>query len=437
MTGLVLVFLLTGLSAVLLREDQPAGDCAVQVSAGAAAAQLVARDAHLPEGSEGARRRAVVDAVEGIGGPVGSVATGRFFERRDRTPTVLAYDDRLALVSTPAVGRATVNVVDPDTAATDWRVDLSSSPLWTTFTGGPVGEDLVLAFSGHDPTLLTLDADSAPLGCLTLRTGRRAHEGSTDVRTDQAAADVVVATVGRAPAHPRVVTRLQPSTGRDRWSVDGSGPLASVTVAGGLVLLARSDSATVATEGLPGPGASRGPWVEALHLEDGLPAWELDDASVLLTAGPDATSYLLQTGGGRPRLVAVDAEGRRRWSHPAPLAFRSAWLWRDRLVLRGPDPGGGPMLRAYDTATGDPAWQLRGRQVPPVGETPRNGFGTPLVEDGTAWLPAPNGVVEVDTATGRATRHDSDAPVDQLLRVGDPADGRVVVVSGTALLVTR
>jgi hypothetical protein len=46
-------------------------------------------------------------------------------------------------------------------------------------------------------------------------------------------------------------------------------------------------------------------------------------------------------------------------------------------------------------------------------------------------------VVEVDTATGRATRHDSDAPVDQLLRVGDPAEGRVVVVSGTALLVTR
>ena len=36
-------------------------------------------------------------------------------------------------------------------------------------------------------------------------------------------------------------------------------------------------------------------------------------------------------------------------------------------------------------------------------------------------------------ATGRATRHDSTAPVDQLLRVGDTT----VVVSGAALLVTR
>ena len=60
-----------------------------------------------------------------------------------------------------------------------------------------------------------------------------------------------------------------------------------------------------------------------------------------------------------------------------------------------------------------------------------------LVEDGVAWVPAPNGVVEVDTSSGRATRHDSEAPVDELLRVGDPADGRVAVVSGTALLVTR
>ena len=56
-----------------------------------------------------------------------------------------------------------------------------------------------------------------------------------------------------------------------------------------------------------------------------------------------------------------------------------------------------------------------------------------LVEDGVAWVPAPNGLLEVDVATGRVTRHDSESRVDQLLRVGDST----VVVSGTALLVTR
>ena len=101
-------------------------------------------------------------------------------------------------------------------------------------------------------------------------------------------------------------------------------------------------------------------------------------------------------------------------------------------MLRGRDPAGGPMLRAYDTATGEPAWQVRARQAPPVGEGPRPGFATALVEDGTAWVPAPNGLLEVDVATGRATRHDSAAPVDQLLRVGRT----VVVVSGEAVLVT-
>jgi hypothetical protein len=94
------------------------------------------------------------------------------------------------------------------------------------------------------------------------------------------------------------------------------------------------------------------------------------------------------------------------------------------------------VLRALDTSTGKPAWTVRGRQAPPVGDDPRPGLGTPLVEDGTAWVPAPDGLLEIDVATGRATRHDSTARVDELLRLGDPADGRVAVVSGTALLVT-
>ncbi len=167
---------------------------------------------------------------------------------------------------------------------------------------------------------------------------------------------------------------------------------------------------------------------------DGSTAWSSDGAPrVLLTAGPDGSAYLLRVGRGRARLVALRPDGTTRWSRPAPRGATSAWLWDDRLVLRGPDPAGGAALHAVDTATGEHAWTVRSRQAaPPVGDARRSGFGAPLVEDGTAWVPAPDGLLEIDVVGGRATRHDSTAPVDRLLRVGDD----VVVVSGTALLVT-
>jgi hypothetical protein len=436
--GLVLVVLLVGVGIWLLRRD-PAPDCAVRVESGDARPQLVPRATLLPSGSEGSARRGVVEAVEGLGGPVGSVVSGRFFERLTARPSVLAYGDRLALVSAPRSGGAALDVVDPADAGTDWHTGLSSDPAWTSFTGGPVGEDLVLAFSGADPTVLSLADDAQVAGCHALP---RAGTVPVQVRTDQAGADVVVATVGGAE---RVVRLLDPVSGKARWSATSSGPLASVTVAGDLVLLARADSATVATNGLPVPAP--GPWLEALSLGEGEPLWSApplggraasaaSDQSgplVLLTAGADGTSYALEVGDRGSLLVALDARGDRLWSRRAPEGFTSAWLWEDRLVLRGPDPAGGPMLRAFDTATGRPAWQVRARQAPGVGDDPRPGFASPLVEEGTAWVAAPNGLLEVDVATGRTTRHDSTAPVDQLFRVGDST----VVVSGTAVLLTR
>ncbi len=438
--GLVLVVLLAGLGVWLLR-DRSGPACAIDVEAGEARAQLVAREDLLPSGSEGEQRREVVTAVEGLGGPVGRVVAGRFFEKLTDRPSVLAYADRLALVTAPATGGAALSVVDPVGTGTDWQVDLSADPAWSSFTGGPVGDDLVLAFAGPEPTLLTLADDADTSGCHALP---RATDGagSVQVRTDQAGADVVVATLSGAD---RVVRALDPVSGDARWTERGSGPVASVTVSGDLVLLARADSATAATEGLPAPGP--GPWLEALSLDDGRPLWSAppvggraasaaSDQSrplVLLTAGGDGTSYALEVGDRGTRLAALDDQGRERWSRPAPQGFTSAWLWDDRLVLRGPDPVGGPMLRAFDAATGRPAWQVRGRQAPAVGDDPRAGFASPLVEDGTAWVAAPNGLLEVDVATGRVTRHDSTAPVDQLLRVGDAT----VVVSGAALLVTR
>ncbi len=433
----MLVVLLTALSVAVLWQDQPPGDCAVRTSTGEARPQLVTRQELLPSGTEGDRRREVVRAVEGLGGPVGSVVTGRFFERLTARPAVLAYGDRLALVSTPSAGVATVEAVDPDTAGTDWAVDLAGDPPWTTFTGGPVGPDLVLAFSGPRPALLTLAGDSVPLSCGALA---RAGGPPTRVRTDQAGAEVVVASLG--PGDARVVRLVDPTSGEVRWTRRGRGPIASVAVTGDLVLLARADSASVATGGLPAPGP--GPWVEALSRADGSPVWSFRAAGdrsgprayVLLTTGPDGALYLLESG-ARPRVTALDADGEVRWSRPVRAGLRSAWLWDDRLVLRGPDPAGGPLLLALDTADGRPAWTVRGRAVPPVGDHPRPGLGAPLVEDGTAWVPAPNGLLEVDVATGRASRHDSTARVDQLLRVGGRVEDRVVVLSGTALLVTR
>ena len=423
----MLVILLTALAAVLLRDDSEPAPCSVTPSSGEARPQLLRREELLPAGTVGTTRHRVVDAIEGLGGPVGQVVTGRFFEKLTERPSVVAYGDRLVLVTAPAAGRATVDVVDADAARTDWRVDLTGDPAWTTFTGGPVGDDLVLAFSGPEPALLTLGDDSAPLTCRDLpRTGP-----TTQVRTDQARADVVVASAG--PDGRRVVRLVDPTSGTARWTRRGTGAIASVAATGDLVLLARADSASAATRGLPTPGP--GPWLEALARSDGAPAWQVDEPGLLLTTGPDGTSYLLGVR-GRARVIALDAQGRPRWTAAVPTGFRSAWLWGDRLVLRGPDPAGGTMLRAFDTTTGSPAWTVRSVQAPPVGDAPRTGLGTPLVEDGTAWVPAPNGLLEIDAATGRVTRHDSTARVDELLRLGDPAEGRVAVVSGTALLVT-
>jgi hypothetical protein len=422
----VLVVLLTALSAVLLRDDSPPFDCAVSPTTGSSSPELVDREQLLPAGSEGATRRAVVDAVEGLGGPVGQVVTGRFWERADQRPSVLAYAGRLALVSTPTAGRAAVERVDQETAGTDWRVDLAGDPAWTTFTGGPVGDDLVLAFSGPRPALLTLADDSAPLACRALPvrgSGSGSGTSPVEVRTDQAGRDVVVASVAGSRTTVRLV---DPASGDVRWTRSVRGPVASVTVSGDLVLLARSDSASVATEGLPTTRSSAS--VVALSRDDGSPRWRLGGTQVQLSAGPDGSSYLLDGG----RLSRIGADGRTTWTRGVPRGLTSAWLWDDRLVLRGPDPAGGTQLRALDTATGEPAWTIRGRQAPPVGDDPRSGLGAPLVEDGTAWVPAPNGLLEVDVASGRVTRHDSTARVDQLLRVGPD----VVVVSGLALLVT-
>lgn len=445
--GLVLVVVSTALASVLLREDDGTTVCAVAAVAAQPDPQLLPRDELLPAGTVGEERQVTVDAVEGIGGPVGDVVGGRFFDADGEQPIPLAYADRLALVAPGAdadtgdeQSSASLDVVDLDSDRLDtaWRAELTGTPPWTTFTGGAVGDLLSLAFSGARPTLLTLYDDGGVATCADVP-----GAATSQVRTDQAGSDVVLATQDPDASAATVVTvsRVDPATGRVRWEREllPGRPVAAVEVVGEQVLLAGADAQTVGTDGLPRRGVGQ-PWLTALDLADGTDAWALDgrgarerDAVVMLDTDADGAIVLrVGTGPRQVRLVALDGEGEQRWARRVRPGTTYAELWGDRVVTRAADPAGGQVLRAYDAADGAPAWVVRSRQTPPVGEDPRPGFGAPLVEDGTAWVPAPNGVAEVDLASGRLTRRDSTARVDALLRVGD----HLVVASGAALLVT-
>ena len=439
LVGLALVCVAGVVTWLTTRTADPGTTCPVTVDRLDATAQFVDRESLLPQGTVGRERRDVVEGLSGLG-PLGEVESGRFYEELTAVPALVPYGDRLGMVAAPEEGRASLTAVDVAADAvpvTDWAVQLSpdGEPPWTGFTGGAVGDDWVSVFSGGRPALLTLDPDGGVGTCRELPV----DGNGVDVVavTDQAEADVVVlasaATAGwwlgvLDPGDGSVAAERR-DEGPDTWQ--------EVAVAGDLVVGSRWRTSTIGTSGAPRSSDAQRPWIAAWDL-DGKPLWtypaegERPFPAVLLDQGDDGTSYVVSFDGGGRWLDAVDASGRRRWRTPLRAGEWSGSLWDDVVVVRGPDPDGGPMLRAYDARDGSARWTVRARQAPRLGDDPRADFGEPLDDGGAWWVPARNGLLRIDRRSDEVRRVDSPVRVDELVRVGD----RVLVRSGRAVLVT-
>ncbi len=440
LAGLALVCVVAVVTWLTTRTDEAGAECPLVADRLEPTAQFVDREALLPEGTVGNERRDVVEGISGLG-PLGEVVAGRFYEEQVEAPALVPYGDRVGMVAAPAEGPASLTVVDLATDGvppTDWAVELSpeGDTSWTGFTGGAVGDDWVSVFSGGRPALLTLEPSGAVGTCLELPV----DGGGADVVavTDQAGADVVVlASAATAGWWLGVVDPVDGSViaeGRD----DGPDTWQEVKVAGDLVVGSRWSTSTIGTSGAPRGSDALRPWIAAWDLE-GEPLWtypaEADRAfpAVLLDQGDDGTSYVVSFDRDGRWLDAVDASGSRRWRAPLAPGEWSGSLWDDVVVVRGPDPDGGPMLRAYDVQDGRERWVVRARQAPRLGDDPRRDFGEPLTDDGAWWVPSPNGLLRIDQRSDQVRRVDSRVRVDELVQVGD----RVLVRSGPAVLVTE
>ncbi len=437
--GLALVCVLGLLMWSTVAGDDADASCPVAVSERDPRQEFVDRSSLLPQGSVGEDRQSVVEALEGLG-PLGEVTAGRFYDSRGEAPAVVPYGDRLSLVSALEGRPATVSAVDlsaEPVPATDWSTQVEpSDQRWTTFTGGAVGEQWVAVFSGPAPALLTLGADGEEVVCRPLWPDGGGAD--VDVVTDQADEDVVV--MASAVGAGWWFGRLDPGTGDQTAAVADQGQQTweQLEIAGDLAVASRWRTSTIGTSGAPRPGDAEDPWVAAWDLE-GKALWTYPAEgsrafpAVLLGLGDDGTAYVVSFDRGGPWLDAVDADGARIWRQRLDRDEWSGSLWDDVVVTRSPDPAGGARLRAYGVDDGRLSWTVRARQAPGVGDDPRSGFGEPLTTSEAWWVPAPNGLLRIDRATGGVTREDSEARIDELVEVGD----RLVVRSGPALLLTR
>lgn len=438
LVGLALVCVVGVVTWLTTRTDGAGTECPVAAQQLDPTAEFVDPDQLLPQGTVGNARRELVDVLSGLG-PLGEVVAGRFFEEQSGVPALVPFGDRLAMVAAPAEGPASITVVDvagDAVPATDWAVQLASAgdQPWTRFTGGAVGDDWVSVFSGGRPSLLTLDPQGRVGTCLELPV----DGGGADVVavTDQAEEDVVV--LASAATAGWWLGVVDPGDGSiEAEQRDSPGTWQEVKVAGDVAVGSRWRTSTIGTSGAPRPGDAQSPWLAAWDL-DGELRWTYPREgarpfpAVLLDQGDDGTSYVVSFDRDGRWLDAVDADGERRWRAPLRPGEWSGSLWDDVVVVRGPDPEGGPTLRAYDTQDGRERWVVRARQAPRLGDDPRRDFGEPLTDDRARWVPSPNGLLRIDRRDDTVRRVDSRVRVDEMVQVGE----RVLVRSGAAVLVT-
>ncbi|WP_148573243.1 PQQ-binding-like beta-propeller repeat protein [Nocardioides caldifontis] len=423
--GLV-VLALVGAGAVVVGRALGGPSCGVEVSEPTGTSTELVPVAELaPSGSVGDERQPVLDAVDGLG--LGTVVAGRFFD--SGVPSLVPVGGDLALAASRSVRLV---------ALPDGEVRWGRSFGGDAAGGGLVGDRFVTLVGGSSPTLVSFAPDSGEVSsCVELPVA--GGEAAT-LLTDQAATDVVVAVA--PPASPVRLARVDPA-GSVEWerSLPEVTEAGSVDVFGSSVVVGRLGQDPVRRSEMAVAGGIAGPTVTTWSLADGERGWTFPEdptstAADVVGVVDDQLLVLASTGAGRAsedRLVALDADGEQRWSVGLGRGLWSASLSGSLVLVHGADPRGGPQLRAFDAATGDPAWTVRSSAAPTVGQQPRRSFGGAVVLGSSLALPSPNGVLLVDPVSGEVERRDSDVAVEQLLPVGD----HLVVRTDEALLVLR
>ncbi len=404
--------------------------------------ELVRAEDLAPEGSVGEERRPVIEAMEGLGGPFGGVVAGRFYETGDPVPVLVPFGTDVVLAGAQESGGDFRAVALPE-GTLAWGREYDEGPA----RGGLVGDDFVVLVGGPTPALVALDsADGDERGCVAVPVGGEA--GDVDVLlTDQAGTDVVVL-AGR-PAAPMTLSRIDPRAGELRWDreLDGVAQAGSVTAFSGDVVVSRVADDPVRLADMAAAGGIGAPMVTAYSLDDGSAAWtypaaERSATTAASVVGSDADSgvlLVLTVAPGRSRsakatvarLVALGPDGNQLWATRLGDGYWNASLWGRQVVAQGPGRRGGAQLRAFDAGDGRPAWSLQSTSLPSSGDQPRTNFGSAVAVGDGYVVPAPNGLVRVDPATGAFDRLDSPVAVDKVLVAGDLA----LVSTKQALLV--
>lgn len=413
---------------------------------------LVPADQLDPVGSAGDDRAPTLRAARGLAGDLGLELLAGRFSARGAPPTLVDLGDRVLTARPPtAVDSGEVSAVTLPDGGVDWATRVGEPgtvpvPARGGFGGGRVGQDVVLVVPGADATshaLVAFDpATGERVGCVAVPSADGAAAGGTLV-VDQADEDVVVAA---APvAAPVRVSRVTPESGDVRWTRElDSAEVGAVTAVGESLVTSRVAGDPVRLAELADAGGIGAPTVQAYDLADGTPTWSFPrqyaaQAAMVLGsvsgagAAPagDRVVTLVARPGRRAALVTLDGAGSPVWRRPLPRGFWSGGVWGDLVVVQGADPAGGPMLRAFSLERGAAAWVIRASAAPARGAAARRTFGVGVEWDGALLVPAPNGLLRVEPATGRTTRLDSAVPVDGL----SSAAGLLLMRMGNALLV--
>jgi outer membrane protein assembly factor BamB len=392
--------------------------------------ELVAATELAPEGTVGEERRPEIDAMEALGDPFGDVVSGRFYAAGTPAPVLVPFGDDVVLAS-PGQDSGAFRAVDVPEGTVRWGRGYDGGAA----RGGLLGDDFVVLVGGPEPSVVSLDPeDGDQRSCVATPVGD-ASGAATTLLTDQAGADVAV--VAGPPAAAVTLSRIAPVGEEVRWveQLDGIVEAGSVTVVGGTVVVSRIAQDPVRLADMAAAGGIAAPMVTAYSLEDGRDLWsypaadEAATTSALVVGSDPASGNLMvltaepgRSGSSkatRARLVALGPDGAETWSTRLGSGYWSASLWGDLVVAQGAAPRGGARLRAFDGTNGESLWSLDSATLPSLGEQPRTNFGSAVAVGEELLVPAPNGLVAVDPATGVVERLDSTVAVEQVFPAGD------------------
>ena len=438
--GVLLLAFGAGLGAVLVSRGP---ECPVQLDElERDIGELVPVAELAPEGSVGAERQPVIETIGGLGAPLGEVVAGRFYPEGTAPPVLVPFGEDVVLAGADPQTGDFLAVEVPE-GSVRWGRGYDAGPA----RGGLVGDAFVVLVGGSAPSVVALDSgDGDLLSCVAAPVAGESGEVTT-LLTDQAGTDVVV--LAGPPAAPVTLSRIAPVAAEVAWQQELTGLVeaGSVTVVGETAVVSRIGSDPVRLADMAAAGGIGAPMIRAYSLADGNESWTYPAASdhgftAALVVGSEAGSDSLvaltaspgRTGSSKAtvaRLVALDSEGVERWSTRLGAGFWSASLWGDLVVAQGAGRTGGAQLRAFSLTDGQLRWSVQSTTLPSLGEQPRTNFGSGTAVGDDYLVPAPNGLLIVDPASGETERLDSTVAVEQVVTAGD----HLLVRTRDALLV--